>query len=160
MRGRRWMLLLALSATWPGQHAFGWGATGHEWATGIAIEKLPDNIPALVRDPAILPELALMGRELNRVEARWKTHDKERDPGHYVDLTDDGKTMGIRAARQTTGDPAGKRHGAEGRGSTQYKAGYQLHSMLNGWQQIRKDFALPAGRRRGIETATSSEDRA
>ena len=55
-----------MAATWRGQQAFGWGATGHEWATGIAIEKLPDDMPAFVRDPAVLPELALMGRVLDR----------------------------------------------------------------------------------------------
>ena len=54
MRGR-WVMLLAVAATWPGQQAFGWGATGHEWATGIAIEKLPDDIPAFVRDPPCYP---------------------------------------------------------------------------------------------------------
>ena len=37
MERRRWVVLLALAATWPGQQAFGWGATGHEWATGITI---------------------------------------------------------------------------------------------------------------------------
>src|SRR5262245_37077322 len=26
--------------------ALAWGATGHEWISGIAIEKLPDNVPA------------------------------------------------------------------------------------------------------------------
>ena len=55
MRARS-VVLLAVAATWPGQQAFGWGATGHEWATGIAIEKLPDDILAFVRDPAVLPE--------------------------------------------------------------------------------------------------------
>jgi hypothetical protein len=83
-----------LAAMWPSL-AWAWGATGHEWATGIAIEKLPDDIPALVRDRAALPELALMGRELDRSKGAGETHDKERDPGHYIDLSDDGKAMGI-----------------------------------------------------------------
>lgn len=87
MRGR-WLLLLTLAA-------WGWGATGHEWATGIAIEKLPDGIPAFVRDPAVLADMALMGRELDRSKGAGETHDKERDPGHNIDLTDDGKVMGI-----------------------------------------------------------------
>jgi len=56
MRGR-WLALLAVAATRPGQQAFAWGATGHEWATGIAIEKLPDDIPAFVRDSAVRPRL-------------------------------------------------------------------------------------------------------
>jgi hypothetical protein len=34
-----------------------------------------------VHDPAILPELALMSRELDRSEDAGETHDKERDPG-------------------------------------------------------------------------------
>ena len=54
MQGR-WAVLLTLAMTWPGQLAFGWGATGHEWATGIAIEKLPEDIPLYVRAPTILP---------------------------------------------------------------------------------------------------------
>ena len=43
----------------------------------------------------MLPELALMGRELDRSRGAGETHDKERDPGHYIDLSDDGKVMGI-----------------------------------------------------------------
>jgi hypothetical protein len=61
----RVLALFAVAAVVPGT-AWGWGATGHEWATGIAIEKLPDDIPAFVRDPTVRPELALMERELDR----------------------------------------------------------------------------------------------
>ena len=43
----------------------------------------------------MLPELALMGRELGRSKGAGELHDKERDPGHYIDLTDHGKAMGI-----------------------------------------------------------------
>jgi len=57
--------LVLLELRSPAGPALGWGATGHEWATEIAIEELPDGIPAFVRDPAMLPELALMGRELD-----------------------------------------------------------------------------------------------
>src|SRR5215510_7705451 len=102
MRGR-WVVLLAVAATWPGQQAFGWGATGHEWATGIAIEKLPDDIPAFVRDPAVLPELALMGREPERSKGAGDTHNKEREPDHYIDLTDYGNAMAIVAAQEAAG---------------------------------------------------------
>jgi hypothetical protein len=46
-------LLLTLAATWSGQQSLAWGAAGHEWATEITIETLPDDIPASVRNPAI-----------------------------------------------------------------------------------------------------------
>jgi hypothetical protein len=28
-----------------GKDCWSWGATGHEWVSGIAIEKLPDSVP-------------------------------------------------------------------------------------------------------------------
>ena len=36
---------------WPAADAWAWGATGHEWISGIAIEKLPDDVPGFVRTP-------------------------------------------------------------------------------------------------------------
>jgi hypothetical protein len=42
-----------------------------------------------------LPELALKGRELDRSKGAGEMHEKERDPGHYIDLADDRKAMGI-----------------------------------------------------------------
>ena len=46
-----------------------------------------------MNDPAALPELALMGRELDRSKGAGATYDKERDPGHYIDIADDLKAM-------------------------------------------------------------------
>ena len=46
--------------------AWAWGATGHEWVSGIAIEKLPDSLPAFIRSPEAAAEIAVMGRELDR----------------------------------------------------------------------------------------------
>src|SRR5262249_37017235 len=124
MERGRWMVLLAVAATGPGQKDWGGGATGHGGPTGIASEKLPADIPAFVRDPAMLPELALMSRELDRSKGAGEMHDKERDPGHYIDLTDDGKAMGIVPLDRlpTTRETYDTRLRAGG--STQYKAGY------------------------------------
>jgi hypothetical protein len=72
-----------------------WGATGHEWISGIAIEKLHDSVPAFVRTPEAAAEIAGMGRELDRSKGAGKVHDAERDPGHYVDLGDNGEVMGV-----------------------------------------------------------------
>jgi hypothetical protein len=35
-----------------------------------------------------------MGGGLDRSKGAGDTHDKERDLGHYIDLTDDGRPMG------------------------------------------------------------------
>jgi hypothetical protein len=59
-------------------------ATGHEFISGIAIEKWPDNLPAFIRTPEAVAEIAVMGRELDHSKGAGETHDKERDPGHNV----------------------------------------------------------------------------
>jgi hypothetical protein len=46
--------------------ACAWGATGHEWVSGIAAEELPDEIPAFVRTPEAVADIAVLGRELDR----------------------------------------------------------------------------------------------
>src|SRR5215475_3364652 len=136
------------------------GRTGHEWATVIAIEKLPADIPAFVRDPAMLPELALMGRELDRSRGAGEMHDKERDPGHYIDLTDDGKAMGIVPLDRLPTTREAYDTQLRAGGSTQYQAGYLPYSIVDGWQQIRKDFAYWRAAVKGLETASSPEERA
>jgi hypothetical protein len=82
MKLRIALVSLALIASWP-TSCWAWGATGHEWISGIAIEKLPDSLPAFVRTPEAAAEVAVMGRELDRSKGAGKTHDAERDPGHY-----------------------------------------------------------------------------
>ena len=42
------LLALALAAG-ASRESWAWGATGHEWISGIAIEKLPDRLPDFVR---------------------------------------------------------------------------------------------------------------
>src|SRR5215472_7474388 len=91
---RRGECLIALAWVAFGGDCWAWGATGHEWISGIEIEKLPDNVPAFVRTPEVAAEIAVMGRELDRSKGAGKVHDAERDPAHYVDLGDNGEVMG------------------------------------------------------------------
>src|SRR5262249_16400183 len=83
MNLRMWLALLAVVAG--ANDGWAWGATGHEWISGIAIEKLPDSVPAFVHTPEAAAEIAVLGRELDRLKGAGRTHDAERDPGHYVD---------------------------------------------------------------------------
>ncbi len=155
---RRVALLLALALA-PG-HALAWGATGHEWITGIAIEKLPDDVPAFVRAPETLPELAAMGREVDRSRGAGETHDKERDPGHYINLTDDARAMDVVPLDQLPVTREAYDTALRKAGWTQYKAGYLPYAIIDGWQQLRKDFAYWRTDVKGAETASSPEERA
>jgi hypothetical protein len=80
-------IVLALGAT---GDCWAWCATGHGWVSGIAIEKLPDNVPEFIRTPEAAADVAVMGRELDRSRGAGKTHDTERDPAHYINLAGDG----------------------------------------------------------------------
>jgi hypothetical protein len=51
MKLRRVLVLAAALATGVAGDCWAWGASGHEWVSGIAIEKLPDSIPEFVRTP-------------------------------------------------------------------------------------------------------------
>ena len=46
------------------------------------------------------------------------------------------------------------------KGFTQYKAGYLPYTIIDGWQQIRKDFAYWRALMKAIETAATPEERA
>jgi hypothetical protein len=107
-----------------------WGATGHEWISGIAIEKLPDSMPTFVRTPEAAAEIAVMGRELDRSKGAGKIHDAERDPGHYVDLGDNREVMSVLPLAKLP--PTREAYDTElrAKGYTQYKAGYLPYSIV------------------------------
>jgi hypothetical protein len=46
------------------------------------------------------------------------------------------------------------------KGFTQYRAGYLPYSIIDGWQQIRKDFAYWRALTKAIESAATPEERA
>jgi hypothetical protein len=101
-----------------------------------------------------------MGRELDRSKGSGKMHDAERDPGHYIDLAEDGAVMGVLPLSQLPVTREEYDTLLWAKGFTQYKAGYLPYSIVDGWQQIRKDFAYWRATVKGAETATTPEERA
>lgn len=150
-------ILLAIGAS---GNAWAWGATGHEWISGIAIEKLPESVPEYVRSPKAAAEIAVMGRELDRSKGSGKTHDAERDPGHFIDMTDDVSVIGVLPLAQLPATREEYDTKLRAGGFTQYKAGYLPYSIVDGFQQLRKDFAYWRALTKAIETATTPEERA
>lgn len=160
MRAILWVAAAAAAVMGSVGPCWAWGATGHEWVSGIAIEKLPDSLPAFVRTPEAAAEIAVMGRELDRSKGAGKTHDAERDPGHYVDLADDGSVEGVLPLDQLPETREAYDTALRAKGLTQYKAGYLPYAIVDGWQQLRKDFAYWRAAVKGAETARTTEERA
>jgi hypothetical protein len=140
--------------------AHAWGATGHEFISGIAAELLPDEIPEFLRTPDAVETIAVFGREPDRDKHTGDPHDAALNPAHYVKLADDGAVDGVlpfdKLPLTLDAYDAALRAG----GSSQYKAGYLPYAIVIGWQQLAKDFAYWRASSIGAKTALDPADRA
>jgi hypothetical protein len=131
-------LALALSA---GQ-VFAWGATGHRLIGTAAMESLPASVPDFLRTPKAAQAVGELAREPDRWKDAGRAHDSDRDPGHFVDLGDDGKIFGGPALAALPETRQAYDAALRTVGSDSWKAGYLPYSIIDGWQQLAKDFAL------------------
>jgi hypothetical protein len=121
--------------------ALAWGATGHRLIGQAAALALPADLPAFLRTPRAVEDLGELAREPDRWKASGKTHDSMRDPAHFLNLDDDGRVLGgpaLNALPETR-----EEYDAALRtvGSDNTHAGYLPYSIVDGWQQLTKDFA-------------------
>lgn len=150
-------LALALAAA---PVAFAWGSTGHEFVTGAAIAGLSKDVPAFLKTPTTLWQITILGREPDRWKTAGKTHDYERDPAHYINVADDGT---IAAGAWTLDNlPLGRDNyeaAARAKGVKPPEPGYLPYAMIDGWQQVAKDFAYYRASTVGAKTAKTAADR-
>jgi hypothetical protein len=151
---------LAAAALLAASSAHAWGARGHEWISGLAIARLPPEIPAFLRTPDVADQVAALAREPDRWRESGHAHDAERDPGHFVHTDDTGLVMGAVPLASLSADREAYDSALRAGGSTQYKAGYLPYAIVDGWQQLVKDFAYWRADRVGAKTGASAEDRA
>src|SRR5262245_7986339 len=93
-----WLTLVALLAG--AKDCWAWGATGHEWVSGIAIEKLPDSVPAFVRTPEAAAEIAVLGRGQHGHGLRPAHRDRQQ-------LGDEGRGAAVVPGRHPAGRSGG-----------------------------------------------------
>ncbi len=159
--------------------ALAWGHTGHVYISELGIRMLPSEIPAFLRANPTVHEIAELGPEPDvskstgavtggaypNIRTAGTIHDFERDPGHYIDLQDDGLVTGgvqfwpLLSSRRDF-DTALRASKLTPPSNTQYFAGYLPYNIVDGWQQVRKDFALFRAFRKAVETAQSPSDKA
>jgi hypothetical protein len=131
-------MALALGASGP---ALAWGSSGHRMIGEAAIEALPAELPPFLRDAASATAVGELSREPDRSRNTGKTHDADRDPGHYVDGGDDGKIAGVVPLTAPPPTREAYETALRGAGATSWKAGYLPYSIIEDWQQLTKDFA-------------------
>jgi hypothetical protein len=155
-----WRWLAVLVASLVPATAFAWGATGHEYVSGIAAGTLPGEIPAFVRTPEAIATIAVLGREPDRSKGAGRTHDSERDPAHFVSLDDEGMVAGVFPLEAIPTTREAYDTALRARGFTQYRVGYLPLAIVDGWQQLAKDFAYWRAAMVAARNAASAADRA
>ena len=134
-------LLVALAATAAAGQALAWGSTGHRFIGRLAIEALPAEVPAFLRTPDSAAKVGELAREPDRWKGSGKAHDNDLDPGHFLDLGDDGKVLGGPLLDSLPTTRAEYETALRAAGADAWKAGYLPYSIVEGWQQVAKDFA-------------------
>jgi hypothetical protein len=132
---------LLVAAALP-QTAAAWGNTGHRLVGRLAAEALPAEMPEFLRTSEAAAELGELSREPDRSRGAGKIHDGMRDPAHFVDVDDAGKILG--GPELTSLPPTFLEYETALRaaGTDSSKAGYLPYALVDGWQQLVKDFAL------------------
>jgi hypothetical protein len=118
-----------------------WGATGHRIIGRLAVEALPADLPAFLRTRAAVEAAGELAREPDRWKGSGRVHDADRDPAHFLDLGDDGKVLGGPALAALPTTRADYDSAVRAAGFDSWHAGYLPYSIVDGWQQLAKDFA-------------------
>lgn len=134
------LALLAAIATVPSP-AFAWGSSGHRMIGTLAVRALPPETPAFLRTEQAALDVGEYSREPDRSKGAGKEHDSDRDPGHFLDLNDDGTVLGGPPLDALPTTRAEYEAALRAVGQDSWKAGYLPYSIVDRWQQLVVDFA-------------------
>ena len=133
-------LVAALAA--PATSAFAWGAWGHRMVGVVAAESFPSDLPAFLRTPQAVAAIGEYAREPDRWKGSGKIHDTDRDAAHFLDIDDQGLMYGGPKFTVETLPPtrADYEKALAAAGQNSWTAGYLPYSIIDGYQQLVKDF--------------------
>jgi hypothetical protein len=121
--------------------AFAWEDKGHELIGQLAGSGLPATLPAFMRTMPAQYELSFLGPELDRLKGSGRAWDAENDPGHFIDLDDNGMVAAVVSLQKLPESREAYDTALRAANTDQYRQGYSPYAILEGWQQLRDDFA-------------------
>ncbi len=130
----------ALIAAVPLQ-ALAWGSTGHTMINRVAAETLPASVPAFVRTRQAIGEIATLGPEEDRIKGSGESWDADNDPGHFLDIGDDGLIAGVVRLDALPESMEAFAAELEKAGTSPYRVGFVPYEIIDGFERARKDFA-------------------
>ena len=120
-----------------------WGNTGHRLIGVAAVRALPEELPAFLRTPGAAAEVGELAREPDRTKGAGQPHDRERDTAHFVDMDDQGRVMNERGMSIDALPRLKSEYDAAltAAGLDVDDAGYLPYAIMDGYQQLVRDFA-------------------
>jgi hypothetical protein len=140
--------------------ASAWGARGHELVAEAAVRAFPTSLPGFLRTQSARDAIIILSREPDRSRGAGRAHDYDRDPGHYIDLDDAGKIEGMYGLDQLPVSRADMETGLVVQGLSPNAAGYLPYALIDGFQQLAKDFAYWRASKVGAQRGATAADRA
>ncbi len=136
------VLLIAAAVSAPAAQALAWGASGHRTVGVVGAQSLPADMPAFLRTPTAVAAIGEYAREPDRWKGSGKIHDTDRDAAHFLDVDDQGRMYGGPMFTVATLPPtrADYEKALQAAGVDSWKAGYLPYAIIDGYQQLVKDF--------------------
>lgn len=134
-----------------------WGSTGHRLVGVAAMRALPAELPAFLRDPAAAADVGELSREPDRSKGAGQPHDRERDTAHFIDMDEAGHVLTAAGLSIDNLPELKSQYDARliADGMDVNDAGYLPYAIMDGWQQLKQDFAywrvLDAAERRELD---------
>lgn len=127
----------------PAAQVSAWGSTGHRLIGMAAMRALPDELPAFLRTPGAVADIGELAREPDRWKGAGQPHDRERDTAHFVDMDDAGRVMNASGPAIDALPRLKSEYDAAliAAGTNVNDAGYLPYAIMDGWQQVVRDFA-------------------
>ena len=121
--------------------ALAWGASGHRMIGREAMLALPPELPSFLKVASAVDAVGELSREPDRWRDSGRPHDADRDPAHFLNLGDDGLVFGGATLAALPETRAAYDTAERAAGADSWKAGYLPYAIIDGWQQLAKDFA-------------------
>lgn len=122
--------------------AFAWGYVGHQMISEAAVRHFPVEVPQFLRTGLAARQIGSLAQEPDTSRGSGQPHDADLDPGHFLDLSDDGTILG---GPKLSALPATREDydtALRALGSDEYKAGFLPYNIMDGYEQLVHDFAL------------------
>ena len=139
--------------------AFAWEDTGHRMVTSLAVQAFPAELPAFLRSPEAAWRITELAREPDRSKGAGQPHDADLDPGHFVDVDDAGKVLNGPPLAALPRDREDYEKALQAAGTNSWDAGFLPYTIVEGWQQLAKDFAYWRAARVGERTGKTRAER-